>query len=154
MAATQCKGCHKFQKKDTVMVDGLCPKCLEAKLAKEKEENAVVENALMVIDDQMVENAAEPVENQIVEIAEVAATVEIPPMEEPAKIINPYDLVKPGKRGVTNFQMIPVMKDAVDTNDIEKLILLKQYFGSVFESTTKYIGKDRKNKLIALKLAI
>ena len=64
--------------------------------------------------------------------------------------IDPKTLVAPGPRGVSNFQMIPVMKAAVDAGDINKLVLLKQYFPLVFISTTKYIGKERKTKLDAM----
>ena len=68
----------------------------------------------------------------------------------PAKIEIPAelkDILEAGRKGVTNKQMIPAMKKAVDENDVEKLQLLKQHFGPVFESTTKYIGKERQEKL-------
>lgn len=59
-------------------------------------------------------------------------------------------LVQPGKKGVTNAQMIPSMKLAIDNEDTQALDLLKQYYPSVFFSSTKYLGKDRIIKLESL----
>lgn len=59
-------------------------------------------------------------------------------------------LVSPGKKGVTNAQMIPAMKLAVDEQDLQALDLLKQYYAEVFHSSIKYIGKDRQIKILEL----
>jgi hypothetical protein len=62
-------------------------------------------------------------------------------------------LVTPGKKGVTNAQMIPVMKAAIMENDTDKLAQLKQYFPGVYVSSTKYLGKENIAKLEALQIA-
>ena len=56
-------------------------------------------------------------------------------------------LVERGKKGVTNKQMIPAMKTYIDNNEVDKLRVLKAAFPPVFESTTKYVGHARQEKL-------
>ena len=77
--------------------------------------------------------------------ADAAPATEKPVKKEvPAEL---KDILETGRKGVTNKQMIPAMKKAVDENDVEKLSLLKQHYTSVFESTAKYIGHARQEKL-------
>ena len=63
--------------------------------------------------------------------------------------INENDLVKPGKKGVTNAQMIPVIIATIDADDPAKLILLKKTFPQVYASSLKYLGKEHKAKIEA-----
>jgi hypothetical protein len=56
-------------------------------------------------------------------------------------------LVTGGKRGVTNAQMIPVMRKYLDENNVPALEALKAAFPQVFESSRKYIGHKRKENL-------
>ncbi|HEY3426319.1 MAG TPA: hypothetical protein VGL27_16095 [Negativicutes bacterium] len=73
---------------------------------------------------------------------------------EQARLVtsNISELIAPGQKGVTNMQMIPVVKKALDSDDYEKLRILKASYPSVFDSTRKYIGDKRKLKLEGLKL--
>ena len=60
------------------------------------------------------------------------------------------ELVPIGKRGVTNAQMIPVLRQTLKENDTDKLLLLKVAFPAVYTSSIKYLTKDEKAKLEAL----
>jgi SprT-like family. len=51
-------------------------------------------------------------------------------------------LIVPGKRGVTNAQMIPAIEKYVKNNDKNSLIKLKEKYPTVFESSKKYIKKS------------
>jgi hypothetical protein len=57
------------------------------------------------------------------------------------------DLILPGKKGVTNFQMIPAIQKAVDANSIEQLILLKAQYPQVFENSMRYLKKKQREFL-------
>ena len=69
------------------------------------------------------------------------------PFSIPAVETKPEDLVKPGKKGVTNAQMIPVLKATLDADDQIKLAILKRTFPQVYVSSLKYIGKDNTTKI-------
>lgn len=62
----------------------------------------------------------------------------------------PDGLIEVGKRGVTNAQMIPALKKAADSNDVDAIKLLKDSFPAVYESTIKYLDKERKAKVLTL----
>lgn len=51
------------------------------------------------------------------------------------------DILIPGPRGVTNKQMIPAIKKAIDLNSKELIIELKNQYQSVLEGSYKYLGK-------------
>ena len=61
--------------------------------------------------------------------------------------IDAIALVEKGKKGVTNKQMIPVMKTLVDAGETDKLVALTTTFPLVFKSAAKYIGSHRMAKL-------
>lgn len=50
-------------------------------------------------------------------------------------------LVKPGKFGVTNKQLIPAMKQAIAKESIETLQQLKATYFYIFERSLKYLKK-------------
>jgi len=52
-----------------------------------------------------------------------------------------------GKKGVTNAQMIPVIKATIAAEDAGKLALLKQYYPEVYFSSLKYLSKPQMDKL-------
>jgi hypothetical protein len=54
------------------------------------------------------------------------------------------DLITPGKRGVTNFQMIPAIQRAVEANSVEQLILLRQHYPQIFENSLRYLKKRQR----------
>lgn len=62
-------------------------------------------------------------------------------------------LVAHGKKGVTNAQMIPAMKQYLADNDTEKLTQLKSHFPAIYASSVKYLGKENIAKLEALAIA-
>lgn len=60
-------------------------------------------------------------------------------------------VIIPGRRGVTNAQMIPAIEKVVMENSKEKLLQLQKDYPTVFESSRKYIKKSlqfRFNQLI------
>ena len=160
MMKNQCESCKKLVKMADIL-DNVCPKCAQAFRIEDAAavEAPVMDNKTNDIKEEIVmdtnENKVVGTDTEVIENAAAPAAETTP--APVAKVVIPAelsDILVAGKKGVTNFQMIPAMKTAVDTNDVDKLVLLKQHFGPVFESTTKYIGKERKNKLIALELAI
>jgi len=52
------------------------------------------------------------------------------------------ELVKPGKFGVSNKQLIPVMKQAIAEESIETLKQLKSTYFYIFERSLKYLKKE------------
>jgi hypothetical protein len=65
----------------------------------------------------------------------------------PAAKVDVPELVKPGKKGVTNAQMIPALREAIIADDKEKLALIKATFPQVYDSSVKYLNKADKAKL-------
>jgi hypothetical protein len=62
------------------------------------------------------------------------------------------DLIQPNEHGrVTNGEMIPALKNIIDNNNdkqiVEKINLVKKNYPTVYQSSLKYIGKKRNNKL-------
>lgn len=60
---------------------------------------------------------------------------------------NVIEMVKGGKRGVTNAQMIPALKENADNK--ENLVVIYNAFPAVFESSVKYTPDSMKVKLEA-----
>jgi len=64
-----------------------------------------------------------------------------------AKELNIDDLVKPGRNGVTNKQMIPAINEAIsdqkEENAIAKLRLLRQSYLYVFDKSVRYLKKPQ-----------
>jgi len=56
------------------------------------------------------------------------------------------ELIQPGKRGITNFQMIPAIKAAMADKDcaIQKLKLLRQNYLYVYDNSIKYLKKHER----------
>lgn len=58
------------------------------------------------------------------------------------------DLIKPGKHGVTNFQMIPAIKEVIANSSedtaVEKLKLLRRYYQYIFDKSVKYLKKHER----------
>jgi len=51
------------------------------------------------------------------------------------------DIIEIGKRGVSNFQMLPAMRKFIAEGSIEKLQLLKTCYPDVFEGSIRYLKK-------------
>jgi len=110
----RCVVCKKFQKKDTVLINGSCPICFNIANGGDKilsKENGDVINVEQLLDSEK---------------------------------LNVEDVIQEGRKGVSNFQMIPVIKKAADSNDFKIVELMRMTYPEVFESTLKYIGKKRK----------
>jgi hypothetical protein len=77
---------------------------------------------------------------------------EIKKVETPKTFNNVGDgipgLIEAGPKGfVTNTQMIPVLKELVDINQIDKVTILKDTYPEVFEKSIKYLPKKYQDKL-------
>jgi len=121
----RCVKCNSFQKKETVMVEVNGKQMCPACYAKYMEANKVE-----VISSSKIENVL---------------------LLDSKKLIS-EEIIIPGRQGITNFQMIPVIKKAVDENDFKVVKFMKDMYQNVFESTFKYIGKKRQQKLNALNI--
>ncbi|MFC5529509.1 hypothetical protein [Cohnella yongneupensis] len=55
------------------------------------------------------------------------------------------ELVVPGRFGVTNKQLIPVLKQAVGDQDVNKLILLKAKYLYTFDKSIRYLSKKERD---------
>lgn len=66
---------------------------------------------------------------------------EIEPLETKGEQINIEDIIKPGKFGVTNSQMIPAIKQAIAGSSLDKLKLLRQNYLYTFENSRRYLKK-------------
>ncbi|BBH19379.1 hypothetical protein Back11_07240 [Paenibacillus baekrokdamisoli] len=54
------------------------------------------------------------------------------------------DIVKPGKFGVTNSQMIPAMKQVIADGSVEKLRMLRSMYLYSFENSLRYLKKSER----------
>ncbi|UNK20798.1 hypothetical protein MNQ98_12635 [Paenibacillus sp. N3/727] len=54
------------------------------------------------------------------------------------------DIVKPGKFGVTNSQMIPAIKQAIMDGSVEKLRMLRSMYLYSFENSLRYLKKSER----------
>lgn len=55
------------------------------------------------------------------------------------------ELVQPGKFGVTNAQLIPAMKQAIQEESPEQLKQLKATYFYIFERSIKYLKKNERD---------
>jgi len=55
------------------------------------------------------------------------------------------ELVQPGRFGVTNAQLIPVMKQAIKEQSPEQLKELKTTYFYIFERSIKYLKKEERD---------
>lgn len=54
------------------------------------------------------------------------------------------DIVKPGKFGVTNSQLIPVIKQVIADGSVEKLRMLRSMYLYTFENSLRYLKKSER----------
>ncbi|OBZ14629.1 hypothetical protein A8L34_11955 [Bacillus sp. FJAT-27264] len=54
------------------------------------------------------------------------------------------DIVKPGKFGVTNSQMIPAIKQVIADSSVEKLRMLRSMYLYSFENSLRYLKKSER----------
>ena len=69
--------------------------------------------------------------------------------QTPHKSVNNeiYTIITPGKRGITNAQMIPSIKTAINQNQTDHIIALKSHFPQVFNSSIKYLTKSEQSTM-------
>lgn len=77
---------------------------------------------------------------------------EVKKVEAPKTLSNMGDgipgLIEAGPKGfVTNTQMIPVLKELVDNNQMDKATILKNKYPEVYEKSIKYLPKKYQDKL-------
>jgi len=54
------------------------------------------------------------------------------------------DIIKPGRYGVTNSQMIPALKKVIAEKSVEKLVLLKQTYFYAYDKSIRYLKKSER----------
>lgn len=76
----------------------------------------------------------------------VADYVELPSQIEDTNDtpLNIDDLVRPGKFGITNSQMIPAIKQVISEGSVVKLKLLRNMYLYSFEKSLKYLKKSER----------
>jgi SprT-like protein len=107
--------------------------------------SAEYERALALISGKVAatETPQQPVVTKTAQVADVQA-----PETKPVST----GIIIPGRRGVTNAQMIPAIEKAVMENNKEDLLQLQNDYPTVFQSSQKYIKKSlqfRFNQLIS-----
>jgi hypothetical protein len=91
------------------------------------------------------------VANETLEFSLDAENIQMPVFPKVAEAASEVaGLVQPGKKGVTNAQMIPAMREALAADDTNRLQGLKQHFPQVYISSVKYLTKEQKAKLETL----
>ena len=81
----------------------------------------------------------EPTENTVSDDA-----TEVPVKAETNGELKIEDIIKPGRYGVCNSQMIPALKKAIAEQSIEKLTLLKQTYFYTFDKSLRYLKKSER----------
>ena len=54
------------------------------------------------------------------------------------------DIIKPGRYGVTNSQMIAALKKVIAEKSVEKLALLKQTYFYAYDKSIRYLKKSER----------
>lgn len=92
---------------------------------------------------QEVERIPQGEENQ--EPSEVVGDMDNPETSTVAENGEPElkieDIIQPGRYGVSNSQMIPALKKAIEEKSIPKLELLKSTYYYTFEKSVRYLKK-------------
>ena len=66
----------------------------------------------------------------------------------PEKQSNPIsNLIQSGPKGITNLQMIPAIKKAIDNNSKVNVQLLQAHYPQVYNNSLRYLGKSYSKKL-------
>ena len=66
-------------------------------------------------------------------------------VETKKKDIN--EIVVPGKKGITNAQLIPALKRLISENNIEDIKFIKNEIMDIYESSFKYLSKKNQQFL-------
>ena len=58
-----------------------------------------------------------------------------------------YDVVTPGRKGITNTQLIPVLKSLIKEENIEDIKIIQEEIYDLYESSLKYLSKKQREYL-------
>lgn len=141
---TLCKRLYSSKDDDG---SGLCPKCTPYK--KKEELNMDNQEAQETQVNQETHEAQDTQEKTIIDMAVIDKNLtesqgDVTTEQKENDTTEIEKLITPGKRGVTNFQMIPAIKKAIAAVSIEDLKLLRKHYFYIFESSIRYLGKKQK----------
>ena len=170
-ATPQCEVCKWFYNQSDVDESGLCPECrpenIEPDLVvafqpemkrewkgegfhMEQEEKKEEEKEIDLQDEDDVEDQVEKeektqetLEEKVNEMEGNNPTIEAQAVTEPTEL-RIEDIIQPGVFGVSNAQMIPAIRAAVEEGSVEKLKLLKKVYYYTFDRSLRYLRKKDK----------
>lgn len=58
-----------------------------------------------------------------------------------------YDVVTPGRKGITNTQLIPALKSLIKEENIEDIKIIQEEIYDLYESSLKYLSKKQREYL-------
>lgn len=145
----RCGICKKLYSQKNDDGSGLCLKCrpmntvpvLDIKPEPDIAPKGIGDQDFDLSQKQMINEGDAHMEN--VELTnDLPATIEVLATTHEIKI---EDIIEEGKRGVTNFQMIPAMKKAITEESVEKLSLLRTHYLYVFDHSIRYLKKGERH---------
>ncbi len=107
------------------------------------------ENKLVDTTEKVVKKHIEKKEEPVLKVATIEATTK-PTIKNKLSI---SDIITPGPKGITNVQINPVIRKAVEENSKEIISLLISNYPDVYYSAKKYFGKIIKSKLDKLEVS-
>ena len=153
----RCGLCKKLYSSKDDDGSGLCLKCRPANsqpiltMKRQLRQTIVMEVGKMMDDFDQEENQkqaivtiaeAQPEKSEIagdINSKENQVTDEANPSE-----LKIEDIIKPGRYGVTNSQMIPALKKVIAEKSVEKLALLKQTYFYAYDKSIRYLKKSER----------
>ena len=146
-----CKKLYSYRDDDG---SGLCPKCRPAN----SQSLLAVNHQAKPIVDKEAEIKMDDFNN--VEVPEAASIIQSEEKQEPSAVVEDKDnsetstavendehelkiedIIQPGRYGVSNSQMIPALKKAIEEKSIPKLELLKSTYYYTFDKSVRYLKK-------------
>lgn len=154
----QCDVCQKFYDRADEDETGLCPECKpenikpDIVISFQAELKRTRKGATINMDDwnqglehnESIEQETKDVKDAIEPITEemtFETNEETKPSDTEQAEIKIEDIIQPGVFGVSNKQMIPAIRRAVDEGSVEKLRLLKKAYFYTFDKTQRYLRK-------------
>lgn len=99
-----------------------------------------------ILKEQQVENIKEEIINE--EKQEEPINEELQENDNENKLT--IDMILDTNSRISNAQVIPILKDAILEKSIDKILLIKEHYPEVFESSLKYIGKKNLSALSSM----
>lgn len=156
-----CKKLYSYRDDDG---SGLCLKCRPVNshpilaVKRQFEQTIVMEVGKRMMDDfdqeqKQVQEMVQEIKEESKESRDISesqetdeqipndgATEELVVNEERTQL-NIEDIIESGRYGVSNSQMIPALKKAIEEQSIEKLALLKKTYFYTYEKSVRYLKK-------------